>query len=213
MTDPDLPLVALEDSWAEAVERLAAALTAGGVIVLPTDTVYGLAALPGDRSATDRLFRLKGRSERTPLAVLCASSDQALELVAGELATELAGATAPWWPGPLTVVAPRRVGVFLYLGEPDTTIGLRVPDHDLVRVLAEQVGPIAATSANRHGAATPPTAREAATGLLGPVDLVVDGGPLPGGASTVVDATARPWRVLREGPITAHDLGIAPPGP
>jgi L-threonylcarbamoyladenylate synthase len=209
----DLVVARLSDDRAGATERAVAALAAGGVVVLPTDTVYGLAALPGDRSATDRLFRLKDRSERTPLAVLCATPDQALELVDPAAVTELRRAMARWWPGPLTVVARRRADVALHLGEPDTTIGLRVPDDDLVRALAEQVGPIAATSANRHGDPTPATAIEAAAGLLGPVDLVVDGGRLDGGASTVVDVTTSPWRVLREGPITVQDLGIAPADP
>ncbi|MGH9084238.1 MAG: L-threonylcarbamoyladenylate synthase [Acidimicrobiales bacterium] len=213
MTTPDRAVVTLEDDADAAVDRAAAALTAGGVVVLPTDTVYGLAALPGVRSATERLFHLKDRSERTPLAVLCASPQQALALVDRDLAPELADVAARWWPGPLTVVAPRRVGVTLHLGAPDTTIGLRVPDHDLVRALADRVGPIAATSANRHGEPTPITAIEAAEALLGPVDLIVDGGSLEGGASTVVDVTTSPWRVLREGPITAQDLGIAPSDP
>jgi L-threonylcarbamoyladenylate synthase len=210
---PDLVVVRLSDGRAAATERATAALAAGGVVVLPTDTVYGLAALPGDRAATDRLFRLKDRSERTPLAVLCATPDQALALVDPGVVAELQQATARWWPGPLTVVAARRAGAALHLGEPVTTIGLRVPDHDLVRALAERVGPIAATSANRHGEPTAPTATEAAAGLLGPVDLVVDGGRLDGGASTVVDLTTSPWHVLREGPITAEDLGIAPAEP
>ena len=213
MGGPELVVARLSDDRARATEQAAAALAAGGVVVLPTDTVYGLAALPGDRSATDRLFRLKDRSERTPLAILCATPDQALELVDPVAVTELRRATARWWPGPLTVVAPRRAGVALHLGEPVTTIGLRVPDDDLVRTLAERVGPIAATSANRHGEPTPATAVEAAAGLLGPVDLVVEGGRLDGGASTVVDVTTSPWRVLREGPITAQDLGIAPVDP
>ena len=213
MGGPELIVARLSDGRRAAAERAAAALAGGGVVVLPTDTVYGLAALPGDRSATDRLFRLKDRSERTPLAVLCATADQAFELVDPSAVTELRRTTVRWWPGPLTVVAPRRVGLALHLGEPVTTIGLRVPDDDLVRALAGRVGPIAATSANRHGEPTPATAIEAAEGLLGRVDLVVDGGPLEGGASTVVDATTTPWRVLREGPITAQDLGIATSDP
>jgi tRNA threonylcarbamoyl adenosine modification protein (Sua5/YciO/YrdC/YwlC family) len=210
VTDADLAVVELAGDHEGAIERAAAALAAGGVIVLPTDTVYGLAALPGDRAATDRLFELKGRSEQTPLAVLCGSRVQALDLVDPAAIPDLEAPTARWWPGPLTIVAPRRVGVHLYLGEPSSTIGLRVPDHDVVRQLAGLVGPIAATSANRHGHVTPATAVAAAGDLLGPVDLVVDGGVLGQGASTVVDATQQPWRVLREGPITALELGIAP---
>lgn len=190
----------------EAVERVAAALAAGGAVVLPTDTVYGLAALPRDHAATDRLFDLKGRSAHTPLAVLCADVEQVLDLVDPEVAPLVRAAGERWWPGPLTLVLPRRVGVHLYLGEPDTTIGVRIPDHPLVRAVARAVGPIAATSANRHGEPTPSDAAGAAAALGPGVALVVDGGELTVTASTVVDATQRPWTVLREGPVPGAEV-------
>ena len=85
---------------------------------------------------------------------------------------------------------------------------MRVPDHDLVRAVAEGAGPLATTSANRHGEPTPPTASSAAAALTGAPDLVVDGGPCQGEASTVVDATGDTPVVLREGPVTAADLGL-----
>lgn len=191
---------------AEAVERIVEALGEGGVVVLPTDTVYGLAALPGDRAATDRLFALKGRAATTPLAVLCADVEQALEVADPRVADAVRAVAERWWPGPLTLVVARRVGAELHLGEPATTVGLRVPNHDVVRALAAAVGPIAATSANRHGESTPATAAEAAAALGPGVTLVVDGGPLPSSASTVVDATVEPWAVLREGPISGADV-------
>jgi L-threonylcarbamoyladenylate synthase len=190
----------------DVVERVAAALAAGGAVVLPTDTVYGLAALPRDHAATDRLFALKGRSAHTPLAVLCADVDQVLELVDPAVEALVRAAGQRWWPGPLTLVLPRRIGVHLYLGEPDTTIGVRIPDHPLVRAVAATVGPVAATSANRHGEPTPSSA-EAAAAALGPgVALVVDGGELAVTASTVVDATRRPGTVLRDGPIPGAEV-------
>jgi L-threonylcarbamoyladenylate synthase len=110
-----------------------------------------------------------------------------------------------WWPGPLTLVCARRAGIPLHLGEPTTTVGLRVPDHPLVRTVAARVGPIAVTSANRHGEPTAVTAEEALLELP-TVDLLVDEGPIEGRASTVVDTTRRPWHVLREGPISAADV-------
>ena len=91
-------------------------------------------------------------------------------------------------------------------GEPGHTIGLRVPDHDLVRAIAERTGPIAATSANRHGQPTHPTAGEAAASLTAEPDLVVDGGPLDASASTVVDASRTPWVALRHGPIDPTEV-------
>lgn len=200
------PVLPLEGGGDELVERVAAALLAGGAVVVPTDTVYGLAALPDIRSATDQLFALKGRATATPLAVLCADVDQALDLA--QLADERAvrAVAERWWPGPLTLVVPRRIGMALYLGEPEDTVGLRVPDHDLVRAVARAVGPIAATSANRHGEPTATTAAEAIDALGAGVGLAVDGGPLPAAASTVIDATAVPWRALRSGPIDGNEV-------
>jgi len=216
MTMDGPPTIALAgEAAAEAVERVAAALAAGGAVVLPTDTVYGLAALPRDHAATDRLFELKGRSAHTPLAVLCADIDQVLELVDPSVEALVRAAEQRWWPGPLTLVLPRRIGVHLYLGEPATTIGVRIPDHALVRAVAAAVGPVAATSANRHGEPTPASASAAAAALGPGVALVVDGGELALSASTVVDATQQPWVVLREGPIAGGDVLLldAPPEP
>lgn len=205
------PTIALGADLAAAVARVSAALRAGGVVVVPTDTVYGLAALPGDAAAMARLFALKGRGPGVPVAALCADTDQAMALAASPLAPEVAAAAARWWPGPLTLVVPRRLGLHLHLGVPVTTVGVRVPDHALVRAVAAEVGPVAATSANRHGEATPVSAAEVVAALGAGVDLLVDGGELTAGASTVVDVTQAPWRVLREGPIPADDvLALAP---
>jgi len=197
---------------AEVARQVAEVLSDGGVVVLPTDTVYGLAALPGDRTATDLLFDLKGRSATTPLAVLGADAGQLLSLVEPTAATDVAAATARFWPGPLTLVVARRPGVELHLGEPTHTIGVRLPAYPLVAEVARLVGPIAATSANRHGEPPATTAAGAVEALGAGVAMVVDGGPLPVTASTVVDATSRPWRALREGPIPSREvLALAPP--
>lgn len=200
------PVLSADSDGDELVERVAAALLAGGAVIVPTDTVYGLAALPGLRAATDQLFALKGRATATPLAVLCADVEQALALA--QLSDERAvrAVAEQWWPGPLTLVLPRRIGVPLYLGQPEDTIGLRVPDHDLVRAVARAVGPVAATSANRHGEPTATTAHEALEALGSGVALVVDAGPLPATASTVIDATTAEWRVLREGPLAGDEV-------
>jgi tRNA threonylcarbamoyl adenosine modification protein (Sua5/YciO/YrdC/YwlC family) len=188
------------------VDDAAAALRAGGVIVLPTDTVYGLVALASVASATAHLFALKQRAEDVPLAVLCASREQALGLAAAPVDPAVAAVAERWWPGPLTLVVPRRPGVDLHLGEPATTVGLRVPDDELVRAVAERVGPLAATSANRHGEPVAATAAAARDTFGASVALVVDGGRLSERSSTVVDATDSPWRVLREGPIPSADV-------
>lgn len=197
--DPDAALEAI-------VEPVVEALLAGAVVVLPTDTVYGLAALPGDAVAAARLFDLKGRSQQTPIAVLCADARQAASLVPPADEAEVRAAGERWWPGPLTLVCRRRDDVELHLGEPAETIGLRVPDHPVLRAVAARVGPLATTSANRHGEPTAVTADEALLDFGDGVAVVVDGGPLEGLASTVVDTTTTPWRVLREGPVPAAEV-------
>ena len=192
------------------VARAAALLRAGEAIVVPTDTVYGLAALPTVPGATDRLFALKDRGVDVPVAVLCHDADQALALAdPASLGPDVRRIAARLWPGPLTLVLPRRPGLALALGHPPTTVGVRCPDHDLVRALADEVGPLATTSANRHGEPTPSTAAEVAAALGGGVPLVVDGGRCDGAPSTVVDATGPSWRVLREGAVTLASIEAA----
>ena len=185
--------------------RAAAVLLAGGIVVLPTDTVYGLAANAADPAATRLLFERKGRGEDTPLAVLCADAEQAFSLAGPAVAAGAHDLARRHWPGPLTLVVPRRPGLDWALGTPAETVGVRCPDHDFVRSIARAVGPIATTSANRHGVPTPPDAADAAAGLIGPVDLVIDGGTLAGTPSTVVDVTSDRLRVLRAGTIEIPD--------
>jgi L-threonylcarbamoyladenylate synthase len=198
---------AIEDPGA-AADAAVEALLAGEVVLLPTDTIYGLAALPGDEAAMEELFALKGRSTSTPIAVLCSDLRQAGSLIATEDEAALRAVGDRWWPGPLTLVFPRRDGVELHLGEPSATVGVRVPDHPLVRTIAERVGPVGVTSANRSGEPTVVTAEEAVLALPG-VRVILDEGPLEGRASTVIDATTHPWRVLREGPLPADDIAAA----
>lgn len=186
------------------VQRAVAVLRSGEAVVLPTDTVYGLAVLPTMPDAVDRLFALKGRPADLPVAVLVAKGEQAVALAhmpgpARRLADR-------FWPGPLTLVLPRRPGVDLPLGEPADTIGVRWPDHRLITALAAEVGPLATTSANRSGSPTPATAAEAAAALDGAVGLVLDGGPCAGVASTVVDLSGPEPVILREGTITASEV-------
>jgi tRNA threonylcarbamoyl adenosine modification protein (Sua5/YciO/YrdC/YwlC family) len=196
---------------ADVVARAAAVLRGGGVVVLPTDTVYGLAALPGVAGATAELFRLKGRRADVPIAVLCASADEALALAdPAAVDAEVAGIATRLWPGPLTLVLPRRPGLDYALGGGSAaTIGLRCPDHPLILALAAEVGPLATTSANRHREPTPATAAEVAAVLGAGVGMVLDGGPCTAPPSTVVDATGPHWRVLREGVVTLADIEAA----
>ena len=189
-------------------ERAIAALRAGEVVLLPTDTVYGIAVVPTPAGTAD-LFRLKDRPGGQPLAVLAAHPDQALALVA-PLDDGGRRLVHRYWPGPLTLVCPRSpASADFDLGGAPGTIGIRCPAHSLIRAIATEVGPIATTSANRHGQPTPATAAEARAALTGPVAVAVDGGRLANPPSTVVDLTGEAPVVLREGAIPAADLFAA----
>ncbi len=174
------------------------------MVVLPTDTVYGLVALAADAAALDALRSAKGRGAEVPIAVLVADAGQAAALTAdlGDVGRRLA---ARWWPGPLTLV------VQAALGAPDVggegTVGVRCPDDAFVRAIADVAGPLAASSANHHGEPTPETAAPIAATFA--ELLVVDGGPRSSVASTVVDLTVDPPAVLRTGPIDEAAVAAA----
>jgi L-threonylcarbamoyladenylate synthase len=187
------------------LDAAVAALRAGEIVVVPTDTVYGIAVDPTRPGATDRLFAVKARPTDVPLPILAADADQAFSLAAdvSPVARRLAEAC---WPGGLTIVLPRRAGLDFDLGgADDATIGVRVPDHEVPRALARAVGPLATTSANLHGRPTPETAAGVAAELAG-VAVVLDGGRCAGAPSTVVVCTGDDWRVVREGRIGIHQL-------
>jgi L-threonylcarbamoyladenylate synthase len=182
------------------------ALAAGRPVVLPTDTVYGVAVEPTRPGATNRLFAVKERPRTAALPLLVASLDQALEL-SGDLPPTAVALADAFWPGGLTLVVPRRAGLDLDLGgEDDATVGLRQPDHPVPVALAERVGPLAATSANLHGRPTPSTADEVAEELGEAVELVLDGGPCAGAPSTVVACTRSGVTVLREGRVPTAEV-------
>lgn len=192
-----------------AIATAVAALRAGDPVVLPTDTVYGLAADPFRAEATRRLFAVKRRPEGVPVAILVADAAQAAAL-ADDLAPGVARLLADAWPGALTVVVRRRPGVLLHLGDTGATVGLRCPDHPVPRAVAAAVGPIATTSANRHGQPTPSTAPAVAAALGGEVEVILDGGPGGGVPTTVVDCTSWPPTLLRAGAVPFATLLASP---
>jgi L-threonylcarbamoyladenylate synthase len=182
-------------------------LQEGGIVGLPTDTVYGIGVSLATPGGIERLFAAKGRPPERAIALLLADAGQAAEIgVMNPVATALALA---FWPGGLTLVLPRRPGVELpaVLTGGAPTIGLRVPAHAAPRALAKAVGPLPTTSANRSGE---PEARSAADieRLLGAaVELILDGGSSTAGqASTVIDVTGPRPRVLREGAVAIEDV-------
>lgn len=187
------------DPLPEATLAEAAAVLAQGLpVVIPTDTVYGLSVDPSVPGACERLFEVKRRPENVELPVLVADVEQALALCRG-VSPVARALMERHWPGPLTLVLPRGPELAANLGGDGSTIGLRCPDHPVPRALCRRVGPLATTSANLHGAPTPPTAPEVAAVFGGAVRLVLDGGVCTGSPSTVVDCTGPELRLLREG--------------
>ena len=194
-----------------AIEVAAAALRRGEVIVLPTETVYGLACLP-TQAALERLLEIKQRSSDKGIQLLVDSAAQAAAVVTLSAAAELLARA--FWPGGLTIVAPRNpesdLPVVLGGGRP--TLGVRLPDHPLPRGLARLLGPLAASSANVSGF-PPATDADAVAAALGDqVELILDDGPVRGGtASTVVDCSTADGRpvVLRAGAIATSAIFAA----
>lgn len=194
----------------EALSRAAEVLAAGGLVAVPTETVYGLAADALDADAVDRIFAAKGRPATNPLIVHVADAAMARSLSAAwpEAAERI---TTSLWPGPVTVVVPRgpRIPASVTAGGP--TVALRCPEHPLTRRLIATLGrPLAAPSANRSTQLSPTTAGHVLEGLGNRIDLILDGGRCGHGIeSTVVDCTTDPPRILRPGPIGRAELEAA----
>ena len=192
---------------ADDLAAAAAALRAGTVVAVPTDTVYGLAVDPRPDGATAALFALKGRPSTVELPVLVADLPAAATLAGPGGLSPLAAALARrFWPGPLTLVVRRAGGVGWDLGGDGRTIGIRCPAHPVARRLCRAVGPLATTSANRHGDPPLTTAAAVAAEFGDAVGAVVDGGTCDAPPSTVVDATGGTLRLLREGAVPWTEL-------
>jgi tRNA threonylcarbamoyl adenosine modification protein (Sua5/YciO/YrdC/YwlC family) len=174
-----------------AVEAVCEVLERGGLAVIPTDTVYGLAAHPLRREAVERIFVIKGRSNDLPIPVLVASMEDAERLAV--FVAEARREAEDNWPGPLTVVLRRAEAARpLHLGGDGETIGLRVPDHPFTLAVLRAAGPLAVTSANLTGQNTPASVEEVRQALGEAAALYVDGGLLTGAPSRVVSYVDEP---------------------
>lgn len=222
---PSVPLSA--PAPARALERAVAHVRAGGLLILPTDTVYGIGARACDAAAVSRLLAAKGRDRRMPPPVLVADPAQAFAAAARVpvAARALIGA---FWPGALTLVLDARADLDWDLGDAGGTVALRMPDHPLALELLRRTGPMAVTSANRTGLAPAADAAAAAAAFPGRVAragaaagphgapgadiLLLDGGPTPGPApSTIVSLAGGPPTpvVVREGVIPRAEIAAA----
>jgi L-threonylcarbamoyladenylate synthase len=185
-------------------------LRAGGVIALPTDTVYGICVALSTPGGVDRLFAVKNRPPDKAISVLADDLGQVEDSVA--VPDEGRRLAAAFWPGGLTLVLPLEDRALLpaALTAGTAALGVRVPAHPSPRALARELGALPTTSANVSGAPDPVTAADVATAIGDRIDLILDGGPSPGGvASTVVDCTAMPIRILRVGAVAASEIARA----
>ena len=185
-------------------------LRGGGVVAIPTDTLYGLAAAASDVGAVERLYQIKGRPATMAVPLLIADESQldAYSACVSEAARKLARA---FFPGALTLVVPKGGLVLDVVSGGGDSVALRVPDHPVPREIVRQLGgAITGTSANRSGAASPTTAQDVRSQLGAEVDLIVDGGECRGGvASTVVDVTGPLPMILRQGSVSKEELEAA----
>jgi L-threonylcarbamoyladenylate synthase len=201
-----------ETEWLSAdsagIARAAELLRAGGLVAFGTETVYGLGADATNAEAVARIFAAKQRPRFNPLICHYPDAEAAFaHVVPNDAARSLAAAL---WPGPLTVVLPRRPDcpVALLTGAGLDTLAVRVPAHDVAQALLRAAGrPVAAPSANRSGQVSPTTARHVLDGLGGRIDAVLDSGPCAVGVeSTVLDLTSRVPRLLRPGGATRETI-------
>ena len=212
MTDPGArsPAAQVHVDDAAGIAAAIECLRSGGVVAMPTDTVYGIAVALATPGGIERLFEVKRRAPDKGIVLLLAAPAQAPTIgVMGPAATALGAA---FWPGGLTVIVPQRPDIVLpaVLTGGAPTIGLRVPDHATPRALAAVVGPLPTTSANRSGLPEGRDADDIVAQLGSDIDLILDGGPASGGpASTVVDCSGDRATIVRAGAITPERIAQA----
>ncbi len=189
----------------EGLRIAAATMRNGGVVIYPTETVYGIGCIPSDPDATMRVCEIKGRAEN-PLPLVCSDIEMARKIVQfNATAEKLAEA---FWPGPLMFILPSKVVYPMWVTHGKKTLGLRVPGAEVPRKLAQLAGGVmVSTSANISGEPPAITAKEAISQTGFKVDVVVDGGPSPGGTpSTILDLSSKEMWILRSGPITGSQI-------
>jgi len=189
-----------------AVEAATMAIQRGDLVVLPTDTVYGIAADAFDPDAVKDLLDAKGRGREMPPPVLVSSSTT-IDALATDIPGYARALIEAFWPGPLTLVCRAQTSLQWDLGDTRGTVAIRMPDHELTREVLERTGPMAVSSANTTGMPAATDADQAEEMLGEHVNLIVDDGESPGGeSSTIVDATGSQGRILRRGALSLEML-------
>jgi L-threonylcarbamoyladenylate synthase len=189
-----------------AIEAASLAIQRGHLVVLPTDTVYGVAADAFDPAAVSSLLAAKGRGREMPPPVLV-SAISTIDALAVNIPSYARALVEEFWPGPLTLVCHQQASLQWDLGDTRGTVAVRMPNHDIALEILERTGPLAVSSANRTGMPAATDAEQAMEMLGEEVAVIVDGGASPvGEASTIVDATGPQGRVLRRGALSLETL-------
>lgn len=197
--------IVLSADQPDAIQQALETLKRGGLVAFPTDTVYGVGALAFDAAAVESIYTAKDRPVEKAIPILIGGPED-LDKVTGEIPPIAAKLAARFWPGPLTLVVPKHPNLPEVVSA-TPTVGVRVPDHPVARALLRAAGPMAVTSANLSGEASPSTAEEVNRQLNGRIPLILDGGETPGGVpSTVVNCLGTEPVILREGPVTLKDI-------
>ncbi|QDU65572.1 L-threonylcarbamoyladenylate synthase [Engelhardtia mirabilis] len=196
-----------EGNGAEAIARAVEVLAGGGLVALPTETVYGLAACADDERAVARIFAAKGRPSHNPLIVHVPDVGAA-RAVAGTWPAAADRMARAFWPGPVTLVVPRGASVVAAVAAGGPTVALRAPASAITLAILRRLGrPVAAPSANRSQGVSPTRAEHVVSSLGARVDLVIDAGPCAVGLeSAVVDVSREPARLLRPGTVDLEQL-------
>jgi len=195
-----------DDERETAIEAAAQAVQRGGLVVLPTDTVYGIGADAFDHAAVQALLDAKGRGREMPPPVLI-SAATTVDALAVRIPGYARALIDAFWPGPLTLVCHQQGSLQWDLGDTRGTVAVRMPDHAIAREVLERTGPLAVSSANRTGMPAATDADQAEQMLGEEVDVIIDAGESPGGeASTIVDVTGSQGRVLRRGALSLEQL-------
>ncbi len=209
MSSVDRHATATDEEREEAVTAAAGAVRRGELVVIPTDTVYGIAADAFSHEAVQRLLDAKGRGRDMPPPVLV-SAATTLDALAEGVPPWARTLVETFWPGPLTIVCHQQASLVWDLGETRGTVAVRMPDDEVALAVLERTGPLAVSSANITGRPAA-TDADAAEEMLGDaVAVIVDGGTSPGGeASTIIDVTVPEGRVLRLGALSLDQLNAA----
>lgn len=194
-----------EHASQEAIDAILEALQDGGVVVVPTDTIYGLMCLPAFPSAARTIYAMKQRPADVRLPIIVADADQARHDLPLRWTAEAAALARAFWPGALTIACGTEGPLPDWLAGRDE-VGVRAPAHALIQSLARRAGPLLMTSANRHGAPTPGSVHDVLGDLATPPALAVNGGRLTGASSTLVNTNLPAALIERDGAIAASAI-------